>query len=260
MSTLAFDVVQFFPSLNYCLISLILDKAGFNPRISSFFSDYLVSRKTQYLWNNFLSPFFNVDFGVGQGSALFPILLALYLSPLFHIFEKQAKNLKIPISFLSFVDNSLFISQEKSFEKTNSVLFCSYNIVSSLFNQFSLIIEHRKTKVFHFSRLHEVFNLPSLDLSCLGGSFPYPKDTWHYLGFIFDRKLSFHQYVKFYTNKALSTVKYMKMLGNSTHGLLLYQKQLLYKKCVLSIALYRFFLWHYNNTPLSYLLNELNKM
>jgi len=89
MSTLAFDVVQFFPSLNYCLIPLILDKAGFNPRISSFFSDYLVSRKTQYLWNNFLSPFFNVDVGVGQGSALFPILLALYLSPLFHIFLKN---------------------------------------------------------------------------------------------------------------------------------------------------------------------------
>ena len=28
-STLAFDIAQFFPSLNYCLLSLILDKAGF---------------------------------------------------------------------------------------------------------------------------------------------------------------------------------------------------------------------------------------
>jgi len=58
---------------------------------------------------------------------LFPILSALYILPIFHIFEKRAENLKIPVSFLFFVDNGLFISQEKSFEKTNANLFCSYN-------------------------------------------------------------------------------------------------------------------------------------
>jgi len=83
----------------------------FDPRISSFFSDYLVGRKTQYLWNNFSSPFFNVNVGIKQGSTLFPILLAFYFSPIFHIFEKRAKNLKIPVSFLSFVDNRPLISQ-----------------------------------------------------------------------------------------------------------------------------------------------------
>jgi len=89
---------------------LILDKARFDTRISSFFSDYLVCRRTQYLWNNFSSPFFNVDIGVGQGSALSLVLLALYLSLIFHIFKKRVKNLKIPVSFISFVDNGLFVS------------------------------------------------------------------------------------------------------------------------------------------------------
>ena len=32
---------------------------------------------------------------------------------------------------------------------------------------------------------------PSLDLCTLEGSIPYTKDTWYYLGFIFDRKLTF---------------------------------------------------------------------
>ena len=67
-----------------------------------------------------------------QHLALSPILLALYLSLLFYIFEKCVKNLKILVSFLSFIINGLLISQEKSFEKTNLFLFCSYNIVSSL--------------------------------------------------------------------------------------------------------------------------------
>jgi len=48
---------------------------------------------------------------------LSPILFTLYLSPIFHIFEKKTKNLKITVSFLSFIDDGLFISQEKSFEK-----------------------------------------------------------------------------------------------------------------------------------------------
>jgi len=117
---------------------IIFDKAGFHPKISTFFSNYLVGRRTQYMWNNVFSPFFDVNIGVSQGSALSPFLSASYLSLLFYIFEKRVKNLKIPVSFLSFVDNGLLISQEKSLEKTNSFLFYSYNIVSSLLNQFGL--------------------------------------------------------------------------------------------------------------------------
>jgi len=150
MSMLVFDIAQFFLSLNHWLLLVILSKAGFNLKISSFFSNYLISRKTQYLWNSFTSPFFYIDVGVGQGSVLSPILSILYLSPIFHIFEKRVKNLKIPVLFLSFVDDRLFISQEKSLEKTNSHLFCSYNIISSLLEQFRLAIEHGKSEVLFF--------------------------------------------------------------------------------------------------------------
>jgi len=71
------------------------------------------------------------------------------------MFEKRAK---ISVSLILFVDDGLFISQGKSLEKTNSHLFHSYNIISSLLKQFMLIIEHKKTKVFYFSRLHGIFN------------------------------------------------------------------------------------------------------
>ena len=87
-STLAFDISQFFPSLNHRLLILILEKAGLNPKVTNFFANYLVWRSTKYLWNKFLSPSLMVDIGVGQGSALSPILSTLYLSPLIYIFEK----------------------------------------------------------------------------------------------------------------------------------------------------------------------------
>ena len=79
MSILAFDISQFFLSLNHQLLTLIIKKAGFNNHVVSFFANYLVDRKTNYYWNNFMSPIFNINIGVGQGSVLLPILSALYI-------------------------------------------------------------------------------------------------------------------------------------------------------------------------------------
>ena len=198
--------------------------------------------------------------GVGQGSALSPILSTLYLSPLFYIIEKRFKNLNLPIFTLSFVDNDLFIVQNKSISISNSHLFCSYNILSKLLGSFGLIIEHSKTEIFHFNRSHGPFNPPPLNLSPLGGSILRPKESWRYLGFIFDRKLSFYKHIDHYANKAMSTVKCMKLLGNSSRGISLVQKHLLYRYCTLPIALYGFQLWFYNKAPILYHMKILNKM
>ena len=54
------------------------------------------------------------------------------------------------------------------------------------------MIEHCKSKVFHFSRATKNFDLPPLDLGLLDSLLLRPKDIWRYLGFIFNRKLSFH--------------------------------------------------------------------
>ena len=94
-SMLAFYIAQFFPLLNHQVLSSVLDKASFDPKVPIFFQNYLVGRKTKYLWNSFSFSFFNADIGVGQGSALALILSALYLLPIFHIFEKHLKNLKL---------------------------------------------------------------------------------------------------------------------------------------------------------------------
>ena len=149
---------------------------GLDTQVVNFFSKYLIDRKTNYLWNSFSSSIFNINVGVGQGLALSPILLALYLSPFLYILEKQLKDLKIPISIISFIDDGLLISQDKSFDMSNSHLFCSYNVMSNLLDKFGLIVEHSKTEVFYFYRSHGPFNSPPLDLSPLGGPILTPKN------------------------------------------------------------------------------------
>jgi len=155
---------------------------GLDSKISSFFKDFLVKRKTNYIWNELSSLTYKVNVGVGQGSTLSPILSALYLSPLLYILEKCLKILNIPISLISFVDDGLFISQNKSIDVLNSQLFCSYNVLSGLLNKFELNIEQSKTEMFHFNRSHGMFNPPSLNLLPLGGPILHPKKLMEILG------------------------------------------------------------------------------
>ena len=101
----------------------------------------------------------------------------MYIFPVFCILENYLKNLKIPVSVLSFVDDGLFIVQSKSLTILNSFLFYSYIIISSLLEKFSLILEHEKTEVFYFSRLCRVINPPPSNLLDIGSSLLIPKDT-----------------------------------------------------------------------------------
>jgi len=96
------------------------------------------------LWNSFQSPPLLASIGVGQGSALSPILLAIYMSLILKTFQKRIKNLKnkIPTNILSFVDNDLLISQEKSLNLSSAFLLCSYNIISNLLKHTGLSIKH----------------------------------------------------------------------------------------------------------------------
>jgi len=198
-----------------------------------------------------MSPPFNVNVGVGQGSALSPILSALYLASIIKTFKKRIKNLnkEIPTDILSFVDDGLLISQEKSYSLSNSFLLCSYNIISKILIDAGLIMEHSKTELFYFTRARHPPN-PSINLSSVGGSVISPKPIWRYLGFYFNHKLNFNYHTHFYAMKCLSTLSTMKMLGNSSRGLLPIQKRLLYKTCVLPIVLYGFQLWFFKGAPI----------
>ena len=163
MSILAFDIAQFFPSLNHQFLSLCLKKAGLNTNVICFFNSYQSNYSTSYSWNTFTSPSFNVNVGVGQGSALSPILSALYLAPIIKMFKKRIKNLnkEIPTDILSFVDDGLLISQEKSYPLSNSFLLCSYSNISKILIDASLVMEHNKTEIFHFTRAQHLLTPPS---------------------------------------------------------------------------------------------------
>ncbi|KXN81899.1 hypothetical protein AN958_03544, partial [Leucoagaricus sp. SymC.cos] len=81
-----------------------------------------------------------------------------------------------------------------------------------------------------------------------------------YLGFYFDKQLTFREHVCYYSTKAISTVCAMGMLGNSLRGLSPRQKRLLYRSCMVPIATYSFCLWCHELHPHKAHLTSLNKM
>ena len=157
------------------------------------------------------------------------------------------------------MDDSLLISQEKSYSLSSSFLLCSYNIISKILINAGLIMEHSKTELFHFTRACYPPN-PSINLLLVGGPVISPKPIWQYLGFYFDCRLNFNYHTHFYATKCLSTLSAMKMLGNSSRGLLSIQKRLLYRTCVLPITLYGFQLWFFKDAPIIKNITELKKI
>lgn len=91
-SIVAFDVAQFFPFLNHNMLVKTLNKQGFVPEIGKFFAHYLTDCKTEYLWNNEHLEAFDATVGVGQGSALSPMLSVLYMAPILKLWEKKMDN------------------------------------------------------------------------------------------------------------------------------------------------------------------------
>jgi len=153
---------------------------------------------------------------VGQGSALFSVIFAIYLDPIIKTFKNRIKNLKekIPTDILSFVNDSLLISQKKSYDLSSFFLFYSYNIISKILLDTGLVMEHSKSEVFHFMRSRHPSN-PFIDLTTVGSPILILKLVWHYLSFFFNRKLTFQHHVHFYATKYLFTLNAMKLLSNS---------------------------------------------
>jgi hypothetical protein len=114
-----------------------------------------------------LSPEFPSSVGVGQGSALSPILSALCLAPLLKEFECRVRVAVL----ISYVNNGTIIVQSDTWDKNLVKLKLAYKIMFELTQSMGLVLEHNKSEGFHFSWKHGDSN-PDIDL----GYAPYTQE------------------------------------------------------------------------------------
>lgn len=106
-SALLLDVAQFFPSVHHGLMAAILKKQGFNQSLCTYFENYLVGRQTEFAFNGHLSGPTDFSAGVGQGSALSPVLTGLYIAPILHLVAPAGQVLDGNATLQFFVDDGL---------------------------------------------------------------------------------------------------------------------------------------------------------
>ena len=71
------------------------------------------------------------DVGVGQSSALSPVLSTLFITPIMKLFKLWA--IRLGSTLLSYVDDGTAITQSKSLDDNNTVLKQAYTILFVLF-------------------------------------------------------------------------------------------------------------------------------
>ncbi|RXW14227.1 hypothetical protein EST38_g11621 [Candolleomyces aberdarensis] len=155
-SIVAFDVAQFFPSINHQFLLAVLKKQGFHSKVTKFFRSYLVDSFTSYAWNRDTSNLRHADVGVGQGSALSPVLSVLVIAPVMKFF--RIRSVGLACTLISYVDNGDIIVQSPEIATNCVMLRHAYGIVFDLFTRSSLALEHDKTELFHFTRARTGFD------------------------------------------------------------------------------------------------------
>ncbi|THH16914.1 hypothetical protein EUX98_g9226 [Antrodiella citrinella] len=213
-SMLLFDIAQFYPSINHDLLGAIMSKQGFHPRYVAFFDNYLKDRKTKIRFQKNFSEDIDTPLGVGQGSALSPILSGLYIAAAIHKWAGTDARIKmvdddremiIDINgciMQFYVDDGAIVVTSATLE-TNAVLLAKvFKGISTDLERLGLRVERTKNELVHFlmpnSKRWEQKDLgPDVTIDIEGVPVVVkPSAKIRYLGFILDQKLQFKDHVK----------------------------------------------------------------
>ena len=146
--------------LVYRVIITLLKYMGFVTQVCDFFVDYLVECLMWYAWEGKLFPPFETSVGMGQDSALSPILSALCL-----VLVLWQAALDVPeVALMFYINDGTIIVQSKIWGANLTKLRSAYSVVFELIQSLGLVLEHDKSEVFHFSRKSGDAN-PPVDLS-----------------------------------------------------------------------------------------------
>lgn len=254
-SCLSFDIQQCFPSVNHDFLTQALTRFGFHAKYISFLAHYLSGRETSFLWNGRRMDPCNASVGVGQGSALSPVLTNLAVAVPLHIFATQMTQ-PSPDAFTSlvaYVDDGCLSQSSDNFETNNLLLNINYGTLTTLFNRAGFRADE-KLGFQQFPR--RVPDYPEVQGARVPGPPPPPPPltlpggvilrstpVWRILGFFFDPQLTFRAHVRFYANKALSTLNALPLLGNSVRGINPTNKRRLFIACIRPLLTYGCNVW-----------------
>jgi hypothetical protein len=235
VAALFLDVKSAFPSVIKERMVETLIKNHAPPYLSAIILNLLSNRSTSLKMEDYISPPFELNCGLPQGSPLSPILYIIYNSSLL---IKNPLDLAQDSISLGFIDDVTHLVASKDIEPTIKLLekegehsLCWGNNHNAIFDRKKanfMIFTHRKLEI-------RPFNFGNISL---------PNSTsFRYLGIILDHKLSFKSHLDKVKKCGDQTVNQLVRISRCSYGVGLQQSRNLIISVLCSRVLFGSFIW-----------------
>ncbi|GBL79834.1 RNA-directed DNA polymerase from mobile element jockey [Araneus ventricosus] len=181
---------------------------GITGHLSKFIHQFLHDRTQQIRWRNSLSDTKVIQKGLAQGSALFPVMLAIFM---FDFFETLDEGFKCSI----FADDIFIYCSYRSLEYIEKKLQNTMDNVYKWCTYWKLSISPEKSAIADLSK-RRLLSTPRI--SYAGSPLPW-KDSIKYLGIIFSKTNQNGAIVKNLRAKALEKINALKTIAYKSYGL-----------------------------------------
>ncbi len=223
------DLSKAFDTINHDILLKKLEWYGVRGKALEWYTSYLCNRKLYTKYNNNESDFYDIKYGVPQGSILGPLLFILYINDLPNAVKHSS-----PILFAD--DTSLYLSH-KSLKEVTLRANADLNQLQEWFQVNRMSLNISKTQYIHFTLNTKKTKYTNIEIA---GMSIEENEVYKFLGIHIDALLNWNHHVSHIKSKinsatyALNRIKnyipfnYMKTLyftlvqSHMEYGLILY--------------------------------------
>ena len=229
------DLNKAFDRLDYFTLIKKLQELNITRNIYRYIHSFLSNRTATIKIKNKLNDKFNIYAGSPQGSIILPTLFLLLVHDIPLLMQK---NLFISL----FADDVAIWCVDDTIDLIINILQPYIDIVATYFTSNKLIISQDKTIGVIFSKLFPNYYTPPRLL--VKSQLIEIKDKVRFLGFLFDKKLSFKGHATHLAGKCNTYINIMKFLTGTTFGCNFKTLRTIYKALILSTLNYGCVAYH----------------
>ena len=173
-----------------------------------------------------------IDTGIPQGSPVSPNLFLFYVSPLFEVIRLKHPHGICP----SYIDDICPHVEGNSPEENVTELEEAVATCFKWGEENAVAFNHPKSELMHYYKARKKVENLYVNVILPNGTCIEPSDVQRWLGFWFDRKLSWKHHIQTRTASAMRVFMALSRLGNTERGLSQSALRQLYQSCMTTVA------------------------
>ena len=185
-----------------------LHNFGLKGRLPNFIKSFLEDRTIQVRVGSTLSDLYDQEQGVPQGAILSTTLFNVKLNDIINCLDYKTDG-------SLYVDDFCICFRSKNMRTIERHLQQCLNRIEDWATRNGFKFSKSKTQCVHFCQQRKMHNDPALYI--YGSEIPVVAES-KFLGFIFDRKLSFIPHIKYVKAKCLKALNLLKVLSHTSWG------------------------------------------